>query len=102
MVATTSRTGAGPSGPCVRTVLFLKPLSDQFTPNGARPAVIDPGILANGQRNNVRFGSKADMCGAKRYVRFTRESDIKWTYRMSALGQKRTSAPKLCASNLQP
>jgi len=24
---------------------------------------------------NVRFGSKADMCGAKRYVRFAPESD---------------------------
>jgi hypothetical protein len=26
---------------------------------------------------NVRFGSKADICSAKRHVRFTPESDIK-------------------------
>jgi hypothetical protein len=26
---------------------------------------------------DVRFGSKADMCGAKGHVRFTPESDIK-------------------------
>jgi len=27
------------------------------------------------QATHVRFGSKADMCGAKRYVRFAPESD---------------------------
>src|SRR4029078_12752423 len=29
---------------------------------------------------NVRFGSKADMCGAKRYVRFAPESDRESRY----------------------
>src|SRR5262249_13683187 len=29
------------------------------------------------RNSNVRFGSKADMCAAKRNVRFTPESDIK-------------------------
>ena len=29
------------------------------------------------KRPNVRFGSKADICGAKRHVRFTPKSDIK-------------------------
>jgi hypothetical protein len=28
-----------------------------------------------GAKTNVRFGSKADMCSAKGYVRFTPESD---------------------------
>src|SRR5262249_3142115 len=34
--------------------------------------------------SNVRFGSKADMCSAKRHVRFTPKSDIKcdiWKFR---------------------
>src|SRR4029078_1218727 len=31
----------------------------------------EPALLAS----RVRFGSKADMCGAKRYVRFAPESD---------------------------
>jgi len=39
---------------------------------------------------NVRFGSKADMCGAKRHVRFTPNSDIDCVFGVSTLGQKRT------------
>jgi hypothetical protein len=39
---------------------------------------------------HVRFGSKADMCGAKRHVRFTPNSDIDCAFRMSTKGQKRT------------
>jgi len=38
-------------------------------------------------QRNVRFGSKADMCGAKRHVRFTPNSD-----RESGLPQKVVSA----------
>ena len=61
---------------------------------------------------DVRFGSKADICAAKRHVRFAPNSDRKadsrkWScllytreqtyavqHSMSALGQKRTSANK--------
>jgi hypothetical protein len=42
---------------------------------------------------NVRFGSKADICGATSHVRFTPNCDCKSGYLrfvMSALGQKRT------------
>ena len=38
----------------------------------------------------VRFGSKADICSAKRHVRFTPNSDIDCAFRMSTKGQKRT------------
>jgi hypothetical protein len=34
-------------------------------------------ILASAPRQDVRFGSKADMCNAKRHVRFTPNSDRK-------------------------
>jgi hypothetical protein len=40
------------------------------------------------EESDVRFGSKTDMCGAKRHVRFTPESDRKSGHRqpvMSAL-----------------
>src|SRR4030095_16434402 len=43
----------------------------------------DPGILANGPRNNVRFGSKADMCNAPTHVRFTPNSDIDCVFGLS-------------------
>jgi len=39
---------------------------------------------------NVRFGSKADMCAAKRHVCFIPSSDI--DFGMSALGHKQTHA----------
>ena len=32
-------------------------------------------LAKGGACSDVRFGSKADMCGAKRYVRFAPESD---------------------------
>src|SRR5262245_55519675 len=63
-----------------------------------------PQAFQHCRARDVRFGSKADMCGAKRHVRFTPNSDRKSglpLYRrkrtcaahklMSALGQKRTS-----------
>jgi len=62
---------------------------------------VDP---AHMPRHDVRFGSKADMCGAKRHVRFTPESDIDCVFGMSAMGQKRTSArllDQLIGSDLQ-
>jgi hypothetical protein len=42
-------------------------------------------------RSNARFGSKGDMCAAKRHVRFTPKSDIHCAFRR--VGQKRTNAP---------
>jgi len=35
------------------------------------------GLKSNAKSCHVRFGSKADMCGAIDHVRFTPESDIK-------------------------
>ena len=46
---------------------------------------------ANSAGANVRFGSLADMCAAKRHVRFTPNSDIDCVFRRVTLGQKRTS-----------
>ena len=36
--------------------------------------------LAMAKLKDVRFGSKADMCGAKRHVRFTPNSDIRCVF----------------------
>jgi len=50
---------------------------------------------------DVRFGSKADMCGAKRYVRFTPDSDRESRHPRrvtSALPPKRTCAVQLAMS----
>jgi hypothetical protein len=43
------------------------------------------------RRADVRFGSKADMCTAKRHVRFPPTATSIASCDMSALGQKRTS-----------
>jgi hypothetical protein len=53
-------------------------------------------IPAFAPSQDVRFGSKADMCGAKRYVRFTPNSDRKSGLRqtvMSALPPKADIRP---------
>jgi hypothetical protein len=39
---------------------------------------------------NARFGSEADMCGAKGHVRFTPEATLSAFIQMSAMGRKRT------------
>jgi hypothetical protein len=43
---------------------------------------VDPSPIWNWP--HVRFGSKADMCSAKRHVRFTPESDAECVIRKSA------------------
>ena len=45
--------------------------------NSAFGLRVDPRPLAWRALLHVRFGSEADICGAKGHVRFTPESDIK-------------------------
>jgi hypothetical protein len=54
-------------------------------------------ILAPAPCQDVRFGSKADVCGAKRHVRFTPNSDRKsghvtMSFEAASSPQKRRSA----------
>src|SRR5262245_60081613 len=55
-------------------------------------------ILACAPWQDVRFGSKADICGAKGHVRFTPNSDIDCVLRHVRFGPKRTHTLQQTAS----
>ena len=48
-----------------------------------KPSTLRPGGGATNNRANVRFGSLADICSAKRHVRFTPESNIDCVFGIS-------------------
>jgi integrase len=55
-----------------------------MSPYGGSTTIFDPRqILAFAPRHHVRFGSLADICSAKRHVRFTPDCDRKSRHRLT-------------------
>ena len=64
-----------------------QPIRPQNSPSGAMVHLVPPlHPYYHSAVRNVRFGSKADMCGAKRHVRFTPEATFSRAIGMSAKG----------------